>query len=181
MRWQTARWMRPQKVGDVLPHFLAHGAPLHIIPAGKGAPSKRKPILHLHSMGIGCILWMKLICSRCVEAILCVASQKGAGPFSASAVHLEPYRYWRACSRIRTNAILRACKAMPKDWENSACMQNREYRVFGILASALLQTSPHKHTAMGMAQRLKPRRRSAHICTQHTADCLLGFIKLQRS
>lgn len=155
MRWQTARWMRPQKVGDVLPHFLAHGAPLHIIPAGKGAPSKRKPILHLHSMGIGCILWMKLICSRCVEAILCVASQKGAGPFSASAVHLEPYRYWRACSRIRTNAILRACKAMPKDWENSACMQNREYRAFGLSSPALLQNEPAQAYGHGNGPAIK--------------------------
>ena len=181
MRWQTARWMRPQKVGDVLPHFLAHGAPLHIIPAGKGAPSKRKPILHLHSMGTGCILWMKLICSRCVEAILCVASQKGAGPFSASAVHLEPYRYWRACSRIRSSAILRACKAVPKDEENSACVQIGNTGRLAYRHLRCFKTSPHKHTAMGMAQRLKPRRRSAHICTQHTAGCLLGFIKLQRS
>lgn len=28
----------------------------------------------------------------------------------------------RACSRIRSSAILRACKAVPKDEENSACV-----------------------------------------------------------
>ncbi len=81
MRWQTTWWMRPQNVGDVLPHFLAHGAPLHIIPAGKGAPSKRKPILHLHSMGTGCILWMKPICSRCVEQFCALQAGKVQGRF----------------------------------------------------------------------------------------------------
>lgn len=150
MRWQTARWMRPQKVGDVLPHFLAHGAPLHIIPAGKGAPSKRKPILHLHSMGTGCILWMKLICSRCVEQFCALQAGKVQSRFQQT-LSIWSHIVWRACSRIRSSAILRACKAVPKDEENSACMQNREYRAFGILASALLQTSPHKHTTMGMA------------------------------
>lgn len=111
-------------------------------------------------------------------AILCVASQKGAGPFSASAVHLEPYRYWRACSRIRTNAILRACKAVPKDEENSACVQIGNTGRLAYRHLRCFKTSPHKHTAMGMAQRLKPRRRSAHICTQHRQTVRIGFINL---
>ena len=88
-------------------------------------------------------------------AILCVASRKGTEPFSANAVHLEPYRYWRACSRIRTNAILRACKAMPKDWENSACMQNREYRAFGLSSPALLQNEPAQAYGHGNGPAIK--------------------------
>lgn len=143
MRWQTARWMRPQKVGDVLPHFLAHGAPLHIIPAGKGAPSKRKPILHLHSMGTGCILWMKLICSRCVETTLCVVSQEGAGPFSANAVIWGPYRFGghaaasdqapfcahaRLCRKMRK--IRPACKSgIPGVWHIGTCVTSKRTRV----------------------------------------------------
>lgn len=180
MRWQTARWMRPQKVGDVLPHFLAHGAPLHIIPAGKGAPSKRKPILHLHSMGTGCILWMKPICSRCVEQFCALQAGKVQSRFQQT-LSIWSHIVWRACSRIRSSAILRACKAVPKDEENSACVQIGNTGRLAYRHLRCFKTSPHKHTAMGMAQRLKPRRRSAHICTQHTADCLLGFIKLQRS
>ena len=180
MRWQTARWMRPQKVGDVLPHFLAHGAPLHIIPAGKGAPSKRKPILHLHSMGTGCILWMKLICSRCVEQFCALQAGKVQSRFQQT-LSIWSHIVWRACSRIRSSAILRACKAVPKDEENSACVQIGNTGRLAYRHQRCFKTSPHKHTAMGMAQRLKPRRRSAHICTQHTAGCLLGFIKLQRS
>lgn len=180
MRWQTARWMRPQKVGDVLPHFLAHGAPLHIIPAGKGAPSKRKPILHLHSMGTGCILWMKPICSRCVEQFCALQAGKVQSRFQQT-LSIWSHIVWRACSRIRSSAILRACKAVPKDEENSACVQIGNTGRLAYRHLRCFKTSPHKHTAMGMAQRLKPRRRSAHICTQHTAGCLLGFIKLQRS
>lgn len=180
MRWQTARWMRPQKVGDVLPHFLAHGAPLHIIPAGKGAPSKRKPILHLHSMGTGCILWMKPICSRCVEQFCALQVGKVQSRFQQT-LSIWSHIVWRACSRIRSSAILRACKAVPKDEENSACVQIGNTGRLAYRHLRCFKTSPHKHTAMGMAQRLKPRRRSAHICTQHTAGCLLGFIKLQRS
>lgn len=180
MRWQTARWMRPQKVGDVLPHFLAHGAPLHIIPAGKGAPSKRKPILHLHSMGTGCILWMKPICSRCVEQFCALQAGKVQSRFQQT-LSIWSHIVWRACSRIRSSAILRACKAVPKDEENSACVQIGNTGRLAYRHLRCFKTSPHKHTAMGMAQRLKPRRRSAHIYTQHTAGCLLGFIKLQRS
>lgn len=180
MRWQTTWWMRPQKVGDVLPHFLAHGAPLHIIPAGKGAPSKRKPILHLHSMGTGCILWMKPICSRCVEQFCALQAGKVQSRFQQT-LSIWSHIVWRACSRIRSSAILRACKAVPKDEENSACVQIGNTGRLAYRHLRCFKTSPHKHTAMGMAQRLKPRRRSAHICTQHTAGCLLGFIKLQRS
>lgn len=164
----------------VLPHFLAHGAPLHIIPAGKGAPSKRKPILHLHSMGTGCILWMKPICSRCVEQFCALQAGKVQSRFQQT-LSIWSHIVWRACSRIRSSAILRACKAVPKDEENSACMQIGNTGRLAYRHLRCFKTSPHKHKAMGMAQRLKPRRRSARICTQHTAGCLLGFIKLQRS
>ena len=150
MRWQTARWMRPQKVGDVLPHFLAHGAPLHIIPAGKGAPSKRKPILHLHSMGTGCILWMKPICSRCVEQFCALQAGKVQSRFQQT-LSIWSHIVWRACSRIRSSAILRACKAVPKDEENSACVQIGNTGRLAYRHLRCFKTSPHKHTAMGMA------------------------------
>lgn len=177
MRWQTARWMRPQKVGDMLPHFLAHGASLHIIPAGKGAPSKRKPILHLHSMGTGCILWMKPICSRCVEQFCALQAGKVQSRFQQT-LSIWSHIVWRACSRIRSSAILRACKAVPKDEENSACVQIGNTGRLAYRHLRCFKTSPHKHTAMGMAQRLKPRRRSAHICTQHRQTVRIGFINL---
>ena len=150
MRWQTARWMRPQKVGDVLPHFLAHGAPLHIIPAGKGAPSKRKPILHLHSMGTGCILWMKPICSRCVEQFCALQAGKVQSRFQQT-LSIWSHIVWRACSRLRSSAILRACKAVPKDEENSACVQIGNTGRLAYRHLRCFKTSPHKHTAMGMA------------------------------
>lgn len=167
-------------MATVLLHFVAHGIPLHIISAGKGAPSKRKPILHLHSMGTGCILWMKPICSRCVEQFCALQAGKVQSRFQQT-LSIWSHIVWRACSRIRSSAILRACKAVPKDEENSACVQIGNTGRLAYRHLRCFKTSPHKHTAMGMAQRLKPRRRSAHICTQHTAGCLLGFIKLQRS